>query len=105
MSAAKEPSLSGRTVSTVIFLTIPRGSSTLISKSSGYPALDEAALSVAATMQFTPAYNRDEPVSVWVEIPIVFTIADLSPISVPSPSNGPRFFAVLEARIDTRYSS
>jgi TonB family protein len=46
---------------------------TLISKSSGYPALDDAALSVAATMQFTPGYNRDKPVSVWVEIPIVFT--------------------------------
>ncbi|HSK21382.1 MAG TPA: TonB family protein [Longimicrobiales bacterium] len=45
----------------------------LISKSSGYPALDDAALRVAATMQFTPGYNRDKPVSVWVEIPIVFT--------------------------------
>ena len=45
----------------------------LISKSSGYPALDEAALAVAATMQFTPAYNRDKPVPVWIEIPIVFS--------------------------------
>lgn len=43
-----------------------------ISRSSGRPALDDAALAVARTMRFTPARNRDEPVPVWVAIPIVF---------------------------------
>jgi periplasmic protein TonB len=46
---------------------------TLLSQSSGYPALDEAAIAVAQQMQFSPALNRDKKVQVWVEIPIVFT--------------------------------
>lgn len=46
---------------------------TLLSKSSGYPALDEAAIAVAQQMKFSPALNRDKKVQVWVEIPIVFT--------------------------------
>lgn len=46
---------------------------TLLSKSSGYPALDEAAINVANQMRFSPALNRDKKVQVWVEIPIVFT--------------------------------
>ena len=44
-----------------------------ISKTSGYPALDEAAIQVAQQMRFSPALNRDKKVQVWVEIPIVFT--------------------------------
>src|SRR5690606_30537870 len=44
----------------------------LLSKTSGYRALDEAALRVAAGMEFTPAKHRDAVVPVWVEIPIVF---------------------------------
>jgi TonB family protein len=46
---------------------------TQLSKSSGYPALDEAALTVAQTMRFSPALNRTQKVHVWVEIPIVFS--------------------------------
>jgi TonB family protein len=46
---------------------------TQLSRSSGYDALDAAALSVATTLRFAPAMNRDKPVAVWVEIPIVFT--------------------------------
>jgi periplasmic protein TonB len=45
---------------------------TQLSRSSGYPALDEAAISVAQMMNFSPALNRDRRVQVWVEIPIVF---------------------------------
>jgi protein TonB len=52
---------------------------TQLSKSSGYPALDDAALRVAAVMQFSPAQNRAEIVPVWVEIPILFTARPRSP--------------------------
>ena len=45
---------------------------TLIHQSSGYDAFDEAALQVADQMEFTPAYNRDQRVKVWVSIPIKF---------------------------------
>jgi periplasmic protein TonB len=46
---------------------------TQLSRPSGYPALDEAAIAVAQVMRFSPALNRDRRVQVWVEIPIVFT--------------------------------
>jgi TonB family protein len=46
---------------------------TQLSRSSGYDALDAAALSVGSVMRFAPAMNRDRVVAVWVEIPIVFT--------------------------------
>lgn len=43
-----------------------------ISQGSGHDALDEAALRVAPIMEFTPAHNRDDPVRVWVVVPITF---------------------------------
>jgi TonB family protein len=45
---------------------------TQINQSSGYDALDQAALQVAHRMRFSPAYNMDKPVAVWVSIPITF---------------------------------
>lgn len=42
-------------------------------RSSGHAALDEAALRVAPVFRFTPALNRDQPVPVWVSLPITFT--------------------------------
>ena len=45
-----------------------------ISESSGQVALDEAALRVADVFQFTPAMNRGEPVSVWIQLPITFAV-------------------------------
>ncbi|HEX6306933.1 MAG TPA: TonB family protein, partial [Longimicrobiales bacterium] len=60
---------------------------TLVSRSSGYPALDEAAVRVAGTMRFQPALNRDRTVAVWIEIPIVF---DADPPGVDVPAVRPR---------------
>jgi len=52
---------------------------TLIKTSTGNEALDEVALLVAEAMEFTPALNRDVPVKVWVDMPIIFrTDADAS---------------------------
>lgn len=45
---------------------------TRVRTSSGYTALDEAAQKVAEHMRFSPAWNRDRKVPVWVEIPLVF---------------------------------
>jgi TonB family protein len=47
---------------------------TRLAETSGYDALDQAALRVAAAMRFTPARNRDQPVPVWVSLPITFEI-------------------------------
>lgn len=45
---------------------------TQIHRTSGYDAFDNAALRVAELMEFTPAYNREMKVRVWVSIPITF---------------------------------
>jgi len=45
-----------------------------VANSSGNAQLDEAALRVASIYEFTPALNRDQVVSVWVQIPITFQV-------------------------------
>jgi protein TonB len=45
-----------------------------IHQSSGFPELDEAALSVADVYRFSPALNRDKLVPVWVSLPIEFQV-------------------------------
>ncbi|MGH7444422.1 MAG: TonB family protein [Longimicrobiales bacterium] len=47
----------------------------IIKNATGHDALDQAALHVANTMEFTPAMNRDQQVAVWVALPIRFTAA------------------------------
>ncbi len=47
---------------------------TRIEQSSGHAQIDDAALRVAAEMEFTPAYNRDTAVPVWVAFPITFQV-------------------------------
>jgi TonB family protein len=45
---------------------------TEVKESSGYEAMDEAALSTAEKMRFTPAMNRDKATPVWLAQPITF---------------------------------
>jgi protein TonB len=47
---------------------------TRIDQSSGYQALDDAALAVADVMRFSPALNRENRVQVWVSLPITFQV-------------------------------
>jgi protein TonB len=47
---------------------------TQINESSGYEALDQAALNVAEVYQFSPALNRENRVAVWVALPITFQV-------------------------------
>jgi TonB family protein len=54
---------------------------TRINRSSGHDALDQAALAVAGLMDFTPAYNRDVRVPVWIAMPIRFEVTPASPES------------------------
>ena len=48
--------------------------STRLSRSSGHPALDDAALRVADVYDFTPALNGSRIVPVWVSFPITFQV-------------------------------
>jgi TonB family protein len=47
---------------------------TLVQTPSGYAELDEAALSVARTMRFSPALNGEQRVAVWLSLPITFRV-------------------------------
>lgn len=47
---------------------------TVLKTSSGFDALDAAAMRVAMTMEFSPAVNRDRKVPVWVAIPVDFSV-------------------------------
>lgn len=44
----------------------------LVAESSGHEALDSAALRVARVFRFNPARDEDEPVPVWIAIPVTF---------------------------------
>lgn len=60
----------------VVWIFIDEGGrvqNTEVSQSSGIPQLDDAALRAARAFQFSPALNRENPVPVWVELPITFT--------------------------------
>lgn len=47
---------------------------TLVNETSGFDAFDEAALRVADRMAFSPAYNRDQAVPVWVSLEVRFEV-------------------------------
>lgn len=47
---------------------------TQVKTSAGHAALDRAALKVADVVEFTPALNREKPVTVWISLPIHFTV-------------------------------
>ena len=58
------------------FLISEEGSviTTQLFESSGFGALDEAAIQVASLMQFSPALDRDQAVEAWVQLPITFEV-------------------------------
>lgn len=45
-----------------------------VAQSSGYPAMDEAALGVAQRIRASPAMNRDVTIAVWVQLPLEFEL-------------------------------
>ncbi len=80
----------GGTVNVWFFIdTNGRVAKTEIQKSSGHAPLDQAALEVAGTMQFTPALNGGTRVPVWVALPIVFQPAagSAGAAKEPDPEN------------------
>ena len=45
-----------------------------VDKSSGHPAIDQAAMAVAEVYEFSPALDKDQKVPVWVSFPITFQV-------------------------------
>jgi protein TonB len=49
-----------------------------INRSSGFPALDQAAAdNVKQRCRFNPARDGEKPIESWIRIPVVFRLADL----------------------------
>jgi len=57
----------------------------MVRETSGHKALDEAALRVAGLIRFSPARNREEPVPVWIALPIRFTAPESGSAPVQAP--------------------
>jgi protein TonB len=48
---------------------------TKVVETSGYPQLDQAALTATKVLKFTPALNRDQKVPVWIQFPVTFQVS------------------------------
>jgi protein TonB len=64
----------GKTVVWAFVDSDGRVTKAIVKTSSGYEQLDDAALEVAYAMQFSSALNGKRPVSVWIQLPIVFSV-------------------------------
>lgn len=75
-STLRDAGIGGR--ATIWFFIAEDGTvlETRLKESSDYDQLDRAALAVAEVMRFSPAWNRDKKVQVWVSIPIAFESRD-----------------------------
>lgn len=51
----------------------------LLDQGSGNEQLDQAAMSVAEVFRFSAALNREQPVAVWVSLPITFQVRTREP--------------------------
>jgi TonB family protein len=72
-----ELAAAGAGAAPVMWLHIGADGTTLrtqLAESSGVEELDRAAASVASVMRFSPAYNRERPVAVWIQMPIRFEV-------------------------------
>jgi protein TonB len=72
----RDAGIGGAPVLWLFIGTNGRVETTRVYESSGFEALDQAAANVAEVMRFTPAYNRDQIVPVWVQIPIRFQVVN-----------------------------
>jgi periplasmic protein TonB len=73
--AYKEAGVGGTTLLWVFIDISGAVKNTKVVESSGHAELDEAAREVVTTTaKFSPAYNRDDRVPVWIQIPITFRV-------------------------------
>lgn len=68
----REAGVAGNTLVWIFIDTTGAVTESRVYRSSGHDALDQAALRVADGMRYSPARNREEPVGVWVQVPITF---------------------------------
>jgi protein TonB len=70
--ALREAGIEGTAVLYVYVSETGSVTNTRVKRSSGFPGMDEVAVDVLRHAEFTPASLRDEPVGVWIELPVKF---------------------------------
>lgn len=71
----REAGIGGRVLLWVFVDERGRAVKSQVHTTSGYPALDNAAMQIVESMEFSPAMNRDKPVGVWIAQPIDFSVS------------------------------
>jgi protein TonB len=71
---ARRDSVEGKTVVRVLIDRKGRVMKSLVTESSGNASLDKTARDAIVGLKFTPAMENGMPVSVWVEIPVMFKL-------------------------------
>lgn len=72
----RDAGIGGRVLVWVFIDDEGRVAQTRIYESSGYEALDEAAMRAVRQGRFSPARNRGEVVPVWIAVPVTFQVAE-----------------------------
>lgn len=86
----KEAGIGGRVLVWVFIDEEGAVGETRVQESSGHPSMDEAAMQALREARFSPATHRDEPVAVWVALPVVFHMDRPQAGAGPQPSQPAR---------------
>ena len=73
-SSARRARIQGTTLLAVLIADDGRVAEIVVKESSGHPDLDEAAADAVRRWRFTPARRGDDPIAMWVELPVDFRL-------------------------------
>jgi protein TonB len=73
-ASARRARIQGTTLLAVLIADDGRVAEIVVKESSGHPDLDEAAAHAVRRWRFTPARRGDDPIAMWVELPVEFRL-------------------------------
>jgi len=73
-ASARKARIQGTTLLAVLIADDGRVTEIVVKESAGHPDLDEAATNAVRRWRFTPARRGNDPVAMWVELPVEFRL-------------------------------
>ena len=73
-ASARKARIQGTTLLAVLIADDGRVTEIVVKESAGHPDLDEAAANAVRRWRFTPARRGNDPVAMWVELPVEFRL-------------------------------
>jgi protein TonB len=73
-ASARRARIQGTTLLAVLVADDGRVAEIVVKESAGHPDLDEAAADAVRRWRFTPARRGDDPIAMWVELPVEFRL-------------------------------